>query len=406
MTSELYAWLWLPGATQPVVCGRLFVDGERLDFVYGRSYRARKDAIALMPERMPLTGEPFRARRNGQLPGPIADAAADAWGRRVVEYRHHQGGFAELDYLLLSRGDRIGALHFQQSATQYAPSEAPSATLADLLAAAEAVERDKPLSQELANALEHGTSIGGARPKATLRDGERWLIAKFASTTDRWAVVRAEWASLRLAQRCGITTPDAWVQNVAGKDVLIIERFDRTNTSTGVLRHQLLSALTLLDLDDTEARLASYPQLAELLRRLAQDGASDARELFRRMVFNILIGNTDDHAKNHASFWDGQWLRLTPAYDLVPTMRVGQEAEQAMVVGGSGRASTLANALSEAGRFGLLATEAGDIVEQVESTIAQHWKREFAECGVPQREMERLEGRAMLSPVSRLHAQN
>jgi serine/threonine-protein kinase HipA len=402
MTSELYVWLWLPGATEPVVCGRLFVEGERLDFVYGRSYRAREEAIPLMPERMPLADTPFSARRAGQLPGPIADAAPDAWGRRIIEYRNRAGGFDELDYLLLSHGDRIGALHFQTSATRYVPSQLATATLADLLAAAEALERDRPLPPELANALEHGTSIGGARPKATLRDGQRSLIAKFGSTTDRWAIVRAEWATLRLARRCGISTPEARIETVVGRDVLVVERFDRSTAPAGAVRHQLLSALTLLDLDDTEARLASYPQFAELLRRLARDGAGDARQLFRRMVFNVLIGNTDDHAKNHAAFWDGQWLRLTPAYDLVPTMRIGQEAEQAMVVGRSGRASTLANVLSEAGRFGLLRAEAIAIVDEVESTLVQHWRDEFAACGVPGEQMVRLEDRAVLSPVARL----
>jgi serine/threonine-protein kinase HipA len=221
---------------------------------------------------MPLTGGPFSARRNGQLPGPIADAAPDAWGRRAIEYRNRAGAFAELDYLLLSHGDRTGALHFQTSATRYISSEVPSATLTDMLAAAEALERDQPLPPELANALEHGMSIGGARPKATLRDGQRSLIAKFGSTTDHWAIVRAEWASLRLARRCGISTPEAWVKTVAGKDVLLVERFDRGIAPAGMVRYQLLSALTLLDLDDTEARLASYPQLAELFRRLARDG--------------------------------------------------------------------------------------------------------------------------------------
>jgi serine/threonine-protein kinase HipA len=154
MTSELYAWLWLPGATEPVVCGRLFVEGTRLDFVYGRSYRAREEAIPLMPERMPLTGGPFSARRNGQLPGPIADAAPDAWGRRAIEYRNRAGGFAELDYLLLSHGDRTGALHFQTSATRYISSEAPSATLTDMLAAA---KRSSEISRCLRSSPTHSS---------------------------------------------------------------------------------------------------------------------------------------------------------------------------------------------------------------------------------------------------------
>lgn len=402
MTSELFTWVWLPGAVEPVVCGRLYNAGERLELVYGRSFRAREHAIPLMPEHTPLDGGPFSARRNGQLPGPIADAAPDAWGRRIIEYRERTGGFGELDYLLLSHGDRIGALHFQESATDYAASTVPDATLAQLLAAAEALERNQPLPPDLVNALEHGTSIGGARPKATLRDGQRSLIAKFSSTTDRWAIVRAEWASLRLARRCGISTPEATVETVTGKDVLLIERFDRATSPAGTLRLQLLSALTLLDLDDTEARLASYPALAELLRRLARDGTGDARQLFRRMVFNVLIGNTDDHAKNHAAFWDGQWLELTPAYDLVPTVRAGQEANQAMIVGALERASTLENVLSQCGRFGLLPSEATTIVDEVEATLAHHWREEFVACGVPEPQIAQLDGRAVMSPVARL----
>lgn len=402
MTSELFAWVWLPGATVPVVCGRLYETGARVEFVYGRSFRARERAIPLMPERMPLDGGPFSARRNGQLPGPIADAAPDAWGRRVIEYRERTGGFGELDYLLLSHGDRIGALHFQESATDYAASAVPDATLAQLLAAAEALEQNQRLPPDLVHALEHGTSIGGARPKATLRDGQRSLIAKFGSTADRWAIVRAEWATLRLARRCGITTPEATVETVSGKDVLLIERFDRITSPAGTMRLQLLSALTLLDLDDTEARLASYPALAELLRRLARDGIGDARQLFRRMAFNVLIGNTDDHAKNHATFWDGQWLQLTPAYDLVPTMRAGQEASQAMIVGASERTSTLENVLSQCGRFGLLRREANLVIDEVEATLAQHWREEFFACGVPEPQIAQLDGRAVMSPVARL----
>lgn len=189
------------------------------------------------------------------------------------------------------------------------------------------------------------------------------------------------------------------------KNVLVLDRFDRTSSPQGgVYRQQLLSALTLLDLDDTEARLASCPALAEVLRRLVQDGAGDARQLFRRVVFNVLLGNTADRAKNHAAFWDEQWLRLTPAFDLVPTMRIGLEAAQAIIVGLAGRAATLANALSEAGRFGLLPAEARQIVDDVESTIEQHWKAEFVECGVPEEHITRLDGRAVLSPLARLRA--
>jgi len=402
MTSELYVWIWLPGAREPVVCGRLWSEQDNLRFVYGRSYRARTDAIPLAPELMPLGDRIYSARRAGQLPGPIADAAPDAWGRRVIEYRDNTSELAEIEYLAKSHGDRIGALHFQASPTRYRPSDTAPATLEELLRAADTLERQQPLPPELAAALEHGTSIGGARPKATLTDGERFLIAKFSSTTDRWSVVRSEWACMRLARRCGIRTAETSLANVAGKDTLLVERFDRAVGADGHLRRRLmLSALSLLDLDDTEARLASYPQLAELLRQRAEDGRRDAEELFRRMVFNILVGNIDDHAKNHATFWDGRWLRLTPAYDLSPMPRVGQETAQAMEIGAFGRSATIANALSQSGRFGLTAERAVAIVDEMESNIAQHWRAEFQACDVPDIEIGRLDQTAILAPAAR-----
>lgn len=405
MTSELYVWIWLPQAEEPVVCGRLWSEGGVVRFVYGKSYCARANAMPLVPERMPLGSHVYLARRAGQLPGPIADAAPDAWGRRVIEYRLKAGELPELVYLEQSRGDRIGAMHFQGSHNAYVPSGATPARLEDLLNAAQALEENRPLSPELAAALEHGTSIGGARPKATLVDGERHLIAKFSSSNDRWPVVRVEHACMRLARRCGINVANTWLVDVAGKDVLLVERFDREPAlGGGMWRRQMLSALTLLDLDDTEARLASYPRLAEILRQRASDGRSDAEELFRRMVFNILVGNSDDHAKNHAAFWDGHWLRLTPAYDLVAIPRIGQEAVQAMEIGKQGRASTIANALSEAGRFGLLADHAQSIVKSMEETLAKEWKEAFRACHIPDREIERFDGKGILSPGACLNA--
>lgn len=207
---------------------------------------------------------------------------------------------------------------------------------------------------------------------------------------------------MRLARRCGIRTAETSLANVAGKDTLLVERFDRAVGADGHLRRRLmLSALSLLDLDDTEARLASYPQLAELLRQRAEDGRRDAEELFRRMVFNILVGNIDDHAKNHATFWDGRWLRLTPAYDLSPMPRVGQETAQAMEIGAFGRSATIANALSQSGRFGLTAERAVAIVDEVESNIAQHWRAEFQACDVPDIEIGRLDQTAILAPAAR-----
>lgn len=398
MTSEAFVWVWLPQATEPVVCGRLWETNGGIRFVYGRSYRDRPDAIALDPHLLPLGTAEHVARLPQRLPGPIADAAPDAWGRRVLEYRTNRASLSEIDYLLAGGGERVGALHFQASPTHYEPPALQPASLAQLVQAAEHVEQQTPLPEDLQIALEHGTSVGGARPKATIKDVDGYWIAKLSASTDRYSVVEAECATLSLAQRCGITVPTHQLVEAAGRSVLLVRRFDREIVTGGVARRLLLSALTLLQLDETEARLAGYPALAEVLRRLSLQPMADAGELFRRMVFNLLVGNTDDHAKNHACFWDGHWLALTPAYDLVPLPRVGQEGRQAMHVGDRGPEATLSNARSQAGRFGLAAAEAEAIIDEVRDGL-EGWDALFAEHGVPEAEIGRLNGTTVLSPA-------
>lgn len=404
MTSEAFVWVYLPEHTEPVVCGRLFARNDgAYSFVYGRTYRDRKDSIALTPDTMPLGANPFTGRRPGALPGPIRDASPDAWGRYVTEYRRGGTHLDELDLLLSGDGDRIGALAFSNSATEYRVAEPPPVTLADMEAAARGVQEGKPLPPELVDALLHGTSIGGARPKASVyMDGRHW-IAKFSSTTDQHKIVRWETATLTLARAADIRVPRHRLEQVNARDVLLVERFDRETTDRGVHRHLMLSALTLLDLDDTEGTLASYPDLNEVLLRHAQNATTDRRELFRRMVFNILVGNEDDHAKNHACFWDGSRLRLTPAYDLLPQRRAGIEGRQAMIVGElgpGGRESTLANALTSAARFGLDRGEAVVVAEDVLRVVREQWEQCFADVQVPKNEIDALRGTSVLSPLA------
>lgn len=404
MTSEAFVWIYLPGQSDPVVCGRLLeLNDGAYSYLYGRSYRDRSDAIPLAPEGMGVGPASFVGRRAGSLPGPIRDAGPDAWGRYVAEYRHRAGKPGELDLLLQGHSDRIGALAFSDSPEECHATEPPQVALADLESAARGIQEGKSLPPQLVDALIHGTSIGGARPKATLSiDGHHW-IAKFSSTTDQHRVVRWEAASLTLAKAAGVRVPGHRLEQVNGRDVLLVERFDRQGSGKRLRRHLMLTALTLLDLDDTEAALASYPALSETLLRYAEDATADRRELFRRMVFNILIGNEDDHAKNHACFWDGQRLRLTPAYDILPQRRAGMEGRQAMIVGArgaGGRESTLINALSSAARFGLDDEEAREIARNVLHIVEAQWERRFRDCDIPKREIDSLRGTSVLSPLA------
>ncbi len=401
MTSErtAYIHIWLPGESAPVVCGRLH-EGEasRLDWVYARSYLERSDAIALDLDELPLERGRV-APPLGDLHGVIRDASPDAWGRRVLETQAGRGPLTELDFLLGSGSDRVGAL--AATTTLEAPAEPDSqerATLDDLTEAAERLETGSPLPERLELALIHGSSVGGARPKALVEASQRKWIAKFSSSTDRYPVMRVEHAAMELARRCGLEVPAVKRVQSLGRDVLLVERFDRRIHPNGWSRRFLVSALTVLRLHETEAQLASYLDVAGFVRRRARDPLSDGRALFRRMVFNILVGNTDDHARNHAFFWDGRQFALTPAYDICPDLRAGRMASQAMVVGSEGRHSTLRNALSEAGQFGLERPEARRTVEELVEAVRREWPAAAEHAQLSARLREQLERETILGP--------
>jgi serine/threonine-protein kinase HipA len=397
MTSEAFVWIWLPDASDPVLCGKLQEDAGELRFVYGRSYLERNDAISLDMRELPLESGVFRPRV-GEMHGVIRDASPDAWGRKVLLYRLKQDHITELDYLLNAGSDRIGALAVQKSSDHCQTQEIQTATLDQLVEAAELIENGQPLPDALDNALLHGSSVGGARPKALLYDNQSSWIGKFSSATDQYPVVRSELAAMWLAGQCDIRVPAVRMVESMGKDVLLVERFDRIRTETGTKRRFMISGLTALQLHETEALLASYLDLAGFIRRYAKDAGQDNSQLFRRMMFNILIGNNDDHARNHAFFWDGSQYELTPAYDICPMLRTGLTANQAMIVGKQGRSSTLKNALSEAGLFGLTVEYATSVKDELIDKIETLWVEASDYAGLTKVQSDLLRRATVLSP--------
>lgn len=374
-------WIWLPGEVKPVVAGRLFAAGDRLQFNYGRSYLARNNAIALYDPELPLRSGVLPLASGLTMPNCIRDAAPDAWGRRVIinsRFGHAGKGLdtAELDeltYLLESGSDRIGALDFQASSDRYVAREATAASLEDLQSATVLVERGVALPAGLEDALLHGSSIGGARPKAMVASGDAKFVAKFSSQNDLYDVVKAEFVAMRLAEKAGIAAAKVRLERAAGKDVLLIERFDRERAADGWRRRAMVSALTLLGLDEMMARYASYEDLATVIRHRFVSPKSALKELYARMVFNVLCGNTDDHARNHAAFWNGSELTLTPAYDICPQARSGGEATQAMLIMGERRDSRISLCLAAAPLFLLDADEALALVGGQIRTITTFW---------------------------------
>jgi serine/threonine-protein kinase HipA len=238
--------------------------------------------------------------------------------------------------------------------------------------------------------LDPGTSMGGARPKATIEDAQCLWLGKFPAKEDRCNLQRIEFATLDLARRCGLNVTQARLQTVGDADVLMLQRFDRDYTDKGYLRFGLVSGLTVLDCGDSylDRERWSYPLLADNLRRWSDKPKADCAELFRRMVFNAAVTNNDDHPRNHAMLRRQKGWRLSPAYDLVPAPVVSLERRDlALTVGNYGRTASIYNLLSQAGRFGLLAEEARAEIDRLVDVV-RHWRDTFFTCGVSTKDID------------------
>lgn len=406
--DEAYVWVWLPGKTEPVIAGRMSAENGLVHFNYGKSYLEREDAIPLYLPELPLGAGELPLPDGLTMPSSLRDAAPDAWGRRVILNRKFgvKGNelddleLSELTFLLESGSDRIGALDFQLSPSEYVPRSADNPRLEELIESAERVEQGIPLSAELDQALHHGSSIGGARPKALIEDGDTKFVAKFSSSSDIYSVVKAEFIAMRLAALCGIDAAPVSLVSASGKDVLLVERFDRARAGKNWERRLMVSALTMLGLDEMMARYASYADLAEIIRHRFTAPKDTLKELFARIVFNILSGNTDDHARNHAAFWDGAELTLTPAYDICPQGRAGQEAGQAMEITRDNRASRLASCIGAAHHFLLSSAEAIDLIEAQLRCIGENWAGVCEEAALSEADRNLFWGRQFLNPYA------
>jgi serine/threonine-protein kinase HipA len=308
-----------------------------------------------------------------------------------------------LTYLLQTGSDRIGALDFQSSAQTYVSRADATVGLEELAEAVRLIDEGAQLSPERDEAIRDASAVGGARPKALLTEGDRKLIAKFSSASDTYSVVKGEFVSMELARRAGLDVARVSLLEIADRDVLLVERFDREAVDGGFLRLPVDSALTILGLDaEREARYATYYDLADQIRARFAEPEEALRELFARVTFNILVGNIDDHAKNHAAFWDGRSgrLTLTPAYDICPQPRSGLTARQAMAFAPGRSDSRLESSVEAAGLYGLTGPQAREIIDHQIATIADAWDEVADMAAMGTDEKSYFEGRQFLSPYA------
>lgn len=397
MSDRAYVFGYLPGSAATELVGQVIVletgNAGFCRFKYAPSWLERANAFAVDPDLLPLDEREFESQPGWEIFSAFRDAGPDYWGRKVIERQLGRIGLTELEFLLATGDQRAGALAFSTERAFTGGSTAPtSERLAELMDASVRLERDEPIPPELLTLLGEGSgTLGGMRPKATVeRDGDLW-VAKFPAKDDRYAITRWEKATLSLAARCGLRVPPHELVEIDGRSVLMTKRFDRRRQPDGLARAHLLSGLTLLGLHERDYGDGSYADLAAWIRRHGAMPREDARELYLRMVFNIVVGNTDDHLRNHAVVDFGDGFRLSPAFDLVPQLSTGSIRRQAIGVGEHGRDSTIDNATNHAGQFGLDDEEAGAVVRELCNAVAEGWHEEFVAAGVAGPELVAIE---------------
>lgn len=408
--SECFVYITLPGTISAVTAGRFVLATSRSGvplgkFVYGRSYLNNPKAVGIDPVQLILSDKTYETVQLNGVFGALRDSGPDYWGRRVIEKHAGKPKLGEIDYLLESADDRAGALGFGLNQTPPAPLRKFNQTLdlEKLQALAEALVKDElpndPAAPQVQELLLLGTSMGGARPKAVIEDHNELWIAKFNRPDDRWNNTRVEHAMLRLARECGIKVAESRMETIGGKDVLLIKRFDREKAEQGYLRARMVSGLTVLRAEEA-ANLRtnwSYVLLVEELRRIVAEPKKDAQELFRRVCFNAMISNLDDHPRNHAMIAKDEHWKLSPAYDLTPSPVVAQDRRDlAMECGDLGRYANAKNILSQHARFLLEKQEAEKIVQDMTVQVGK-WYDIVRACGVSENDAETIRG-AFLYP--------
>jgi serine/threonine-protein kinase HipA len=389
-------------STGTALLGRLWtrIRGARetASFEYDKSWLARPDHYGIDPELPPTRG---RFHTDRPLFNAFADPSPDRWGQTLlrrnerVHARHQKRAprtLLAVDFLtLVDDATRLGALRLQEpGATDFLASTGkrvpPLEDLSRLLRATNRFVADEETDDDLQLLLAPGTSLGGARPKASVRDnGGHLLVAKFPRQDDEWPITRWEATTLALADAAGIDVPTWRLELVQRRPVLTLRRFDRRRAE----RVHFMSAMTALSASDNETH--SYLELVDAIRRGGSEVDTDLRQLWRRVVFSILVSNTDDHLRNHGLLRDEKGWRLAPAYDMNPVPVDVRPRVHALAIDEDDPTSSLETALAVAPRFGIArAAEARSVAKSVGKVTAQ-WRKFAAKHGLKTGEIERME---------------
>lgn len=405
--EKLDVLIWLPGEVQPVLAGQVTFNREGAFFSYDQRYLDHADPVSIYGLDLSADLRKFQVSDNHGLVGALRDALPDLWGRRAIvasfRSRDHDpfrdGEIDDVTVMMNGGPDRIGAMDFRLPGQGPLMRSRAGANLHQLGTLADVIEASRQVPKGIWDLFPFFTSIGGARPKA-LYTGPRGnkYIAKFGSDTDTYPVVVSEFIAMRLAALAGIDVAQVEIATVGLKDILLVERFDRhVLPAGGWARRAMVSMLTLTGESELSAHHITYGRIAEIIRNNFEKPAAALEEMLTRLAFNVLVGNGDDHARNHSAFWNGQSLKLTPAYDIAPQRRTSREASQAMVLADGSRAAQLVNVRAIAPAFGIDSARFDEIVQRLVGAIIEHWDEVCDAAGLTRSEREAFAGRQILN---------
>ena len=438
MAMEHKAIVFIERAGQPVAAGHLLMiqDGRECmaKFKYERKYLERLDAVAIDPVQLPLTEEPKYTDEDFSLFNGIRDAAPDAWGRELIDFYmlcQEDRSAGEADYLLASRSEtRIGALQFGSDIAGpgpviengirrvHLPKIHPHPGTPDrfqyLIDRFDSERMTSGVDVELLDYVAQGSDLGGARPKSTwMKNGHPWVI-KFGLRNDRINMAAAEAGCLELCKMAGLAVCDCRIRNIGGHPALALKRFDcekhvASKYDHGVIRQDgtwislaalngnlvrrhMISGLTLLGAHERDLGLYGYADIHDATRRYCT-GSDYGEEIYRRMVMNVLCGNTDDHCRNHAFLLnDDDMYEPSPVYDVTPTVSMSSDRNLFFHLGtaGSGRAATLENAVAAAPSLGLVYEQGCAIANDLSEMVARNWRDTLSKRGASRNDIEML----------------
>ena len=393
MTEKLFVHVDL-GEGQKVLAGQLLVDEKRGRFKYARAYLEHERAFALDPINLPLNSdihENLRTRESPGVFGVMIDAGPDEWGRRQLSKTLQPPPVSDVEFLLAASGQGVGALHFTaEIKDQPRPTPPrPFDNLVHLQAIAEDIEAGRDVDRNLEPYFFHGSGLGGARPKTLIEyDGREW-IAKFNRDIDLVDMCKVEFAAMTMAREAEIDVPDVALTETARGPVVLVERFDHA----AGFQHHLVSVASLINkfaITQFDEAAMSYPGIYQLGNRIGSRTLGLPEMIFRRMLFNVAIGNTDDHLRNHSFYKKAgeAEYRLTPGYDIVPN--TGLQGSHAIALGAFGSTPSRDNLEAAAHRMGLDKMRAGKIAEEVVA-VTRRWREFLAGAGVGDADLGILE---------------